>query len=408
MKKISIIATVWLAAIGLMAANPERKTIRTGDFEREYLIYTPQNVRAQPDGLIVCLHGFNGSMENFFGEYPVYRIADSLNYLILAPQALPEQEQSVIDKASWISLLAGNRIVLESVWGCGLKVRAVSRLLGVTLLDVELNRQVDDVEFIRLIIDRTLNEYALKSENIFLVGTSMGGYMTYQFALKQPVKLAGIISIVGSMGLNIKGMENRMKVPLCDFHSVTDEVVPYAGSYENSGAVIYLAQPKPDVINYWVETNEAGAPTTEEVRYYPSTNGITVEKTTWPHPVNEVVHYRINGAGHSYFFRKESGDCMDYIEETAKFIAAHASPNANGTELLPEQPDRLFYPNPATHVIYFGVENGHVSVYDLTGKEVLSKSFRQGQSDISSLKPGIYILSIRSEGNLQTGKLIKR
>ncbi|MDR3260206.1 MAG: T9SS type A sorting domain-containing protein [Tannerella sp.] len=408
MKKISIIATIWLAAIGLMAANPERKTVRTGGFEREYLIYTPQNMRAQPDGLIVCLHGFNGSMENFFGEYPVYRIADSLNYLILAPQALPEQERGVIDKAALISLLAGDKIVLESVWGCGLKVRAVSKLLGITLLDDELNRQVDDVEFIRLIIDRTRNEYALKSENIFLVGTSMGGYMTYQFALKQPVKLAGIISIVGSMGLNIKGMENRMKVPLCDFHSVTDEVVPYAGSYENSGTVIYLAQPKPDVINYWVETNEAGAPTTEEVRYYPPTNDITVEKTTYPHPVNEVVHYRMNGSGHSYFFRKEAGDCMDYIEEIAKFIASHASPHSGGTELLPEQPDRLFYPNPAGNVIYFGVETGQVSVYDLTGKEVLSESFRSGQSDISSLKPGIYILGIRSEGNLRTGKLIKR
>ncbi|MDR3269089.1 MAG: T9SS type A sorting domain-containing protein [Tannerella sp.] len=406
-KKIFILTALWLiaTATGLTAANPEKKTVRSGDFEREYLVYTPQNTRVKPDGLIVGLHGFNGSNEDFFGAYPIFRVADSLNYLFLAPQALPEQSQRVKDKAELIRLFFGNTIPLDAVWACGLKVKAFSQLFGVTLLEEELNKSVDDVEFIRRIIDQTRDEYALTSENIFLVGTSMGGYMAYQFALKQPVKPAGIVSIVGSMGLSVQGMDDRLKTPLCDFHSLTDEVVPYAGSYENAGLVISLAQAKTDVLRYWAETNGCGEPVSEAVNNYPSTNGITVEKITYPHPVYEVVHYRMNGSSHSYFFRKEAGDCMDYPEEITKFISSHASPHPGGM-VMPEIRTLQVYPNPAAEVVYLGITDGHVSVCDFAGQEVLSTPFRSGQLDISSLKPGIYILRVRSNGILHTAKLI--
>lgn len=407
MKKYSIIITFCLAVIGLMAANPVKKNIRAGDFEREYLVYTPENNRSRPEGLMVCLHGFNGSMENFFSDYPIYKIADSLNCLIVAPQALPEQNQGLIDKAATISAITGNQLFLHAVWGCGLKVKAVMNIGNILLLDDELNSSVDDVEFIRLMIQQTLEEFAMESENIFLVGTSMGGYMAYQFALKQPVKLSGVVSIVGSMGLNIRGMGGGMKVPVCDFHSVTDEVVPYTGSTETFGATVYLARPKQEVLDYWVQTNDAGTPVTENVSYYPSTNGITVEKTTWPHPEYEVVHYKMNGSNHGYFFRKEAGDCMDYVEEITKFITAHASLRPGGIESVPEQQPAV-YPNPAYNIIYFGATNGDVSIYDFTGREILSASFSAGQLDISSLKPGMYILSIRSNGTVRTAKLIKR
>jgi poly(3-hydroxybutyrate) depolymerase len=396
-----------LTAVSWIAANPVKKHVQAGDFEREYLVYTPENAHTRPEGLIVCLHGLNGSMENFFDDYLFHKIADSLNCLIVAPQALPEQSQHVIDQAAMISIITGNKLALHAAWGCGLKVRAVMNPGNIVLLDDELNKAVDDVAFIRLVIQQTLEEFALKTKNIFLVGTSMGGYMAYQFALKQPVKLAGIVSIVGSMGLNVQGMGEGIKVPVCDFHSMTDEVVPYTGSVELSGVKVHLAQPKEEVLSYWVQTNGAGAPVTEDVRYYPSTNGITVEKITWPHPEYEVVHYKMKGSNHSYFFRKESGDCMDYLEESTKFIASHASPRPDGIESVPEQ--RLsVYPNPACDMIYFGVVSGDVSIYDFTGREMLSVPFSAGQLDISSLKQGMYILCIRSGGTVRTTKLIKR
>ncbi|MDR1601469.1 MAG: T9SS type A sorting domain-containing protein, partial [Tannerella sp.] len=334
-------------------------------------------------------------------------IADSLNCIILAPQALPEQNEMLVGESEVLNLILGKKINLDAVWGCGLKVRVVI-FGGIVLLDAELNESVDDVDFIRTIIEQTLNEHAMPAQNIFLAGTSMGGYMAYQFALRQPVKLSGVISIAGSMGLAVKGMDNRFKTPVCDFHSVTDEVVPYAGMYlEGSDVTVSLAQNKDDVIRYWAETNEAGTPVAENVDYYPSTNGITVEKITRPHPENEVVHYKINGATHSYFFRRENGDCMDYVEEIGKFIASHSIRYPDGKAHIDEK-QNIVYPNPVHDVVYFGYADGDVSVYDLTGKLILSAPFHSGRLDISALRQGMYILHIRSGKYVHSAKMLKR
>jgi hypothetical protein len=209
------------------------------------------------------------------------------------------------------------------------------------------------------------------------------------------------------MGLRAKGMDYTLKVPVCDFHSVSDNVVPYSGSQEQFAAVISLAQAKTDVIDYWTETNSTGSPIVENVQYYPSTNGITVEKITYPEAINEVIHYKMNGAHHSYFFKKESGDCMDYREEVAKFIQSHISDIPSKiSEIYPRK--LSFYPNPARDFIYFETTNGTVSVYLVSGQKVFSESLQSGKVDLSSLKPGIYILRIQSENTIQTHQLIKQ
>lgn len=405
-RRILLIGTGWLLATGLVWANPVRKTIQVGGFEREYIVYTPQHPqKAKADGMIVCLHGFGRTMNDFFNEYNVASVADSLNMIIAAPQALPEQNPSVNLKASIINSFTNNQISLNSVWGCGLSVRVYS--LGTTLLNEELNRDIDDIDFINKVIDSVLLEYSLPAENLFVLGTSMGGYMTYQFALKEGGRLSGILSVAGSMGLAIKGMDYATKVPVCDFHSVTDEVVPYTGSQEQFLAVISLARDKSEVIRYWTETNATGAPVVEPVQYYPPANGITVEKITYPDPVNEVIHYKINGASHSYFFRKENGDCMDYLEEIARFIRSHLSGSSN---LIPDiaAQKSFFYPNPVQDNIYFDRKNGFVSIYDIAGKKIFSQSFSSGQADLSFLKPGVYIIRIQSGNTIKVDRFIKR
>jgi poly(3-hydroxybutyrate) depolymerase len=393
----------------LVAENPVRKTILSGGFDREYMVYTPNNPRyEQPSGILVCLHGFNRTMADFSQEYQFSGVADSLNFLILAPQALPEQDQQVIEKAAVLGAFSSDFPSLNSVWACGLGVKAGLMLAGiyVPLLDEELNKGVDDCGFIRSIIEEERLEYGLPQENIFVFGTSMGGYMAYQFALNQGDILSGMISVAGSMGLNVKGAENQFKTPVCDFHSLTDEVVPYSGSYEKSGILVSLAQEKQKVVDFWVKNNSAGSPVVENVQYYPSSNGITVEKITYPDPIYEVIHYKINGAGHSYFFRKESGDCMDHVEETLKFIKAHTTGSQSGIRNIPVSAQH-FYPNPAQNIIRFEAEEGRLIVYDLTGKEVFSQYFHAGQSDISSLKQGTYIIRVQTKKYTQTSRLIK-
>jgi len=403
MKRITLTLIYLLFIASLVTANPVKKTIQAGGFMREYLVYMPQHPQAAfPTGLLIGLHGFNGSMDDFFNAYDFRTIADSLNYLILAPMALPEQNEAVKLKADVLSLFMGDQLKLDAVWACGLKVRAV--MLGITLIDDELNKDIDDTGFLSLMIQQTIAEYALSPDNIFMIGTSMGGYMAYQYALIQPVKLSGMVAVAGSMGLAIKDQTTAPKVPVCDFHSLTDEVVPYTGSYNQSGATIYLAQNKADVIQFWATNNATGAPVIENVDYYPAANNITVEKITYPAPVFEVIHYRINGAYHNYFLKKEEGDCMDHREEITKFIVAHATTSPSGT-LYPQLPDITVYPNPARDMIYLGVATGDVTIYNPMGQTVWSGAFHAGSLNISFLKPGMYILHIQTEGRTKVAKI---
>ena len=395
--KYIITTVICLLSICFVAANPERKTIQADGREREYLLYMPQHPQQEKAaGVIVCLHGFTRTMDDFFEEYDISSVADSLNLIIIAPQALPEQNNSVKAIAQTINLFTNDQISLNSVWGCGLSVRA--SLLGVSLLNEELNRDVDDVNFIDTLIDHILSEYTLLSENVFILGTSMGGYMAYQYAVKKGDRLSGLISVAGSMGLAIKGMDHAVKTPVCDFHSLTDEVVPYSGSYEQFPTTVSLAMNKTNVINYWTETNKTGTPTTEQVQYYPSTNGITVEKITYPEPVNEVIHYKINGAAHSYFFRKENEDCMDYPEEISRFIRSHLSGTTNHISNIPVQ-RLVIYPNPATEelqVTSYELRGENYNIFSVTG-QMLMQGRLQGETttiNVSTLANGVYLLRV--------------
>ena len=116
-KRIRLIFICCLVTTGFVAANqPERKTFHSGGFEREYLIYTPQHPQSEKaQGIIVCLHGFSRSMNDYFDELDFSEIADALNLIILAPQALPEQNQQVIFETNLINLFTNNSISLHSV-----------------------------------------------------------------------------------------------------------------------------------------------------------------------------------------------------------------------------------------------------------------------------------------------------
>jgi hypothetical protein len=98
---------------------------------------------------------------------------------------------------------------------------------------------------------------------------------------------------------------------------------------------------------------------------------------------------------------------MDYFEEITKFILAHASNGESGIENLSTE-KLIFFPNPVRNIIRFATDTGTISIYDLTGREVLSTTIRSGQADVSSIKAGVYIILIQSEGKIQTSKFIKQ
>ena len=68
------------------------------------------------------------------------------------------------------------------------------------------------------------------------------------------------------------------------------------------------------------------------------------------------------------------------------------------------------FPNPGENIYYInGVENGSpVNIVDLNGKSTLKTKVSEGAIDISSLRPGNYILNIRNKREMMRIKLFKK
>lgn len=405
MKKYILLLIFTFITINIYA-NPTKFSITHYGYEREYMVYLPKSYDGtKSSGLIICLHGFNSSMNTFFGNYNITDVADELNLIVVAPQALPEKNPKVLEKAESLGKLIGKPFPLDAVWGCGLRVKSDNILFP---LDVELNKDMDDTGFLKTITDKIKDEYAV-NQNIFLIGTSLGGFMSYQYAMYYGNELSGLISICGSMGTNIHNANSNIKLPVCDFHSMTDEVVPYSGNlnYKVSflNIKVSLCQSKSNVIDFWVNNNKVSSiPTIEQVDYYPSTNSITVQKEVYAGNQNEVIHYQIKGAYHEHYFKKENGDCMDYNEEITKFIKSHSIIDGTGIQNIIKP--LIIYPNPAKDYVNIGIDEGYVTIYNINGQQVFSAGITSSQLDVSFLSRGIYIVNIQApEGNYQ-GKLI--
>ena len=413
MRKIFTFLLFTLCCMQAMPAGPETKTILSGGYEREYLLYVPEKYNVNnPSGLIVCLHGFNRSMNDYFNDYNIAVLAEALNLIVLAPQALPEKNPDVLFTLQSITSLGIDiPISLNSVWGCGLQVVAKAPILG-TLVDVTLNTVVDDVAFINQLITETESIYNIIPENKFIFGTSMGGYMSYQYALHHGNDLSGLINICGSMGTDIKNANAEVKLPVCDFHSIDDEVVPYSGSMEFDAGLfkvnVTLGKKIEDVISFWAEKNKADTnPVVEDIIDHPSTSGYSVTKYTYTGE-NEVIHYKSSGAPHSYFFKKET-DCMDYIEEVTKFITSHSKLNDSGNDDFIQHKQLIIYPNPVNGpLVNISINQGHATIYNLSGQKIISGTFENGMVNIGTLQSGIYIIRVTAGNEYYQGKLIVR
>ena len=303
--------------------NPHIYTITFNGRARKYLIYKPENnLKKKPDGLIIACHSFGGKMENMYKYYGIKSVANALNMVVLAPQALPEEDQKLQNK-----IRKGNS-KLSAVWGQVLSVDASYKVLGIHVPFVKayFNSKIDDIAFIHSLIQDIQIEYTDNTENIFMIGSSMGGFMAYAYATKYGDELSGLINIVGSMGLKLDTANVNVSLPILDFHSITDGVVFYNGKGNYASVKnIYMkdAIPKLEVLDYWARKNGANkTPLVTTIGVNPK-NGVSFKKYYYDHPKNEITHYQLTGAPHSYSIKTYNGDPINYYSEILNFIQRH-------------------------------------------------------------------------------------
>jgi len=86
------------------------------------------------------------------------------------------------------------------------------------------------MKLVKKIFDKTMNEYSVDKNRIYVMGPSMGGYATWNFALNYPDIPAAVVPICGA---GDPSLANRIKsLPIWAFHGDQDEVVPLSGTMD--------------------------------------------------------------------------------------------------------------------------------------------------------------------------------
>ena len=86
-----------------------------------------------------------------------------------------------------------------------------------------------DPHRINRLVDWALERYAIDSTRIYVLGMSMGGYGTIDYAAAYPNRVAAALALCGG-DTPKTNHKNLLKVPLCILHGTNDHSVPWESS----------------------------------------------------------------------------------------------------------------------------------------------------------------------------------
>jgi len=352
------------------------KTFVFGSATRSYRVYvSPSYNVANPASLVITLHGLGDNMTNF-SMLGFDDIADTANIIVVCPQAVDDPMVSAY-------LGAGSGTAWNS--GAGMYITGFGWYYP--------NSSVNDIGFINALVDTARANYSIDPSRMYLCGFSMGGFMTERMALQSNLSFAAFASMSGTIGAGITTLNPGRVVPIAHFHGTADSTVYFTGNQFGLDA--------DSIINFWVANNLCN-PVPDSTGFVDAVaDGITVDKFSYTGSGidNEVLFYRMNGAGHTVLF--EPNNDITEIMEVWMFFLRHKNLTAQVPEQNIESGIQVF-PNPATDFVNVVLpktsEKLQVELFTIQGARVYSELIRDSFHHISlsnaNFGNGIYLLRV--------------
>jgi len=197
-RKVAVCASAALLAAGWIAASShadetKSRSITVDGGARTYLLHVPANHDpGKKMALVLVLHGATQSPESAERMSGMSELADREDFLVAYPRGTGRLP-------TWNS---GNC--------CG----------------YALNNKIDDVAFIRALIDKLEREYPVDSKRVYVTGISNGAMMSFRLACDLSERVAAIAPVEGAQNLACRP-SNRVSVLV--FHGTADRLVPFDG-----------------------------------------------------------------------------------------------------------------------------------------------------------------------------------
>jgi polyhydroxybutyrate depolymerase len=287
-------AVLSVAAPVACLAGDLHLTVQVGDQARSCLLHLPpayDGIKALP--VVIAIHGAGGTGSGMAGTTHFNPLADQVGFLVAYPEGITGKNRG------WTALF-GKPIP----GGAGAQVD-----------------DVDDVGFIRNLIDQLHASYHTDPARVFVCGHSSGAYMAYRVAndLADRVAAAGIVN--GSMGIRL--LDGVPSIPDIPAPSQPISIIQVRGGrdnlvkFEGGKTERVLAWSAPQCLQHFWQANGCVA---EGQQTRDEGQGVTRTLYTGGTAGTEVELVIVDRANHNW---PNIPDGLDTAKELWDFFAAH-------------------------------------------------------------------------------------
>ena len=269
MHLLATVAILLVADESHLSPGDSSRTLKVDGSERSYLVHVhPQYVKDTPTPVVLAFHGGGANARNMVAFSGLNQKADQSGFIVVYPDGSGRLERM-------LTFNAGNC--------CG---QAAAR-------------NVDDVAFVRHILDDLEGIANVDRNRVFATGMSNGAMMAYRLASEMSDRIAAIAPVSGPMGT--KDCRPGRAVSVMHFHGEADEFAPFSGGKGRgpSGTEFYSVDHS---ISAWVNAN--GCNKSPRVIQLPDRekDGTTVKQVRYESGKEgaEVVLVIIKGGGHTW------------------------------------------------------------------------------------------------------------
>ena len=263
---ITLLFTVLLLFSGhSVAAKPLQEKMSFGGLQREYTVYTPDNLPSRA-GLVVAMHGYSSSAQNILAYSGLNALAEEHGFVVAYPQGTEDQN--------------GN-----AFFNVGYAFHAEST--------------VDDLGFILALVDLLLANEQIDPYRVYATGMSNGGDMSYLLACEAADIFRAVAPVAGTMMVSTAAAcAPSRAISVLSINGTADNVTRYAGDPANAdGWGAYLSVD--EIVNLWIEQTKVEK-SGSEVMDFSGDDSIAFDHYTTDSGSPELLHYRVEGGGHDW------------------------------------------------------------------------------------------------------------
>jgi polyhydroxybutyrate depolymerase len=268
-------AIACLILVAPMAAHAdETLTYTLQNTPRNAILHVPAATVGHAAPLVIALYGSGDNAAHFQTSIGFDAVADRENFIVVYPDAI------------------------DAHWNYGRPVKKMPLLNG---------QQVDDIGFIRTLIDDLVTRKLVDANQVFVTGFSRGAQFSFTLACALPDKIAAIAPVSGLMTeFQIGDCRPGHPMPIMMVNGTSDDTLPYDGFLSEDYRLLSV----PETLEYWRQIDGC---TGEDAKPLPRLNDhdrtrASLFNWTGCSAGTGVRFYRIENGGHRWPRLVESGN----------------------------------------------------------------------------------------------------